>query len=146
MLNKAIIIAIKAHAGQLDKCGEPYVLHPLRVMLTRSSELERICGVLHDVVEDSDIKLEDLRREGFSDEIVNIIDCLTKRKGEKYEDFISRVLTNETACRIKLSDINDNMDVTRLQCYSDGDLERIERYKVAKRRILDHLFHITSAT
>lgn len=146
MLDKAMIIAIRAHSGQLDKCGEPYILHPMRVMLGRNNELERICGILHDVVEDSEITLTDLKTEGFSDEVIDIIDCLTKRKGEKYEDFISRVLTNEIACRIKLSDINDNMDVTRLQCYSDGDLERIERYKLAKRRILDHLFHTTNLT
>lgn len=80
MLNKAIIIAAQAHEGQLDKCGEPYILHPLRVMLKMHTEVERICAVLHDVVEDTNITLEDLRGEGFSEEIIGILDCLTKGK------------------------------------------------------------------
>jgi len=140
MLNKAIKIAIQAHENQVDKCGEPYILHPLRVMLTMQSEIDRICAVLHDVVEDSDITLDDLRKEGFDEDIIQILDCLTKRKGEKYEDFITRVLTNETACKIKLEDINDNMDVNRIQCYTDKDRARIEKYKKAKKRIKNNLF------
>ena len=140
MLNKAIKIAIQAHENQVDKCGEPYILHPLRVMLTMQSEIDRICAVLHDVVEDSDITLDDLRKEGFDEDIIQILDCLTKRKGEKYEDFITRVLTNKTACKIKLEDINDNMDVNRIQCYTDKDRARIEKYKKAKKRIKNNLF------
>jgi len=88
MLNKAIEIANRTHAGQVDKGGAPYILHPLRVMLSRENELERICAVLHDAVEDSDITFDDLRKEGFSEEVITILDCLTKRDGESYDEFI----------------------------------------------------------
>ena len=78
MLNKAIELANRAHAGQVDLAGEPYILHPLRVMMTREKEIERICAVLHDVVEDSNISFDDLRKEGFSEEVIKALDCLTK--------------------------------------------------------------------
>lgn len=140
MLNKAIEIAARAHEGQLDKCGEPYILHPLRVMLSKKTEIERICAVLHDVIEDSFMTLDDLSKEGFSEDIIEILDCLSKRIAEDYDDYISRILTNEIACSIKLADLNDNMDASRIQCYTEKDIARIEKYKKAKRRILDHLF------
>jgi (p)ppGpp synthase/HD superfamily hydrolase len=140
MLNKAIEIAAKAHDGQLDKCGEPYILHPLRVMLTRKTEIERVCAVMHDVIEDSFITIEDLRSEGFSEEVLSILDCLTKRVMEEYDDYISRVLTNDIACQIKLADLNDNMDPDRIKCCTEKDMLRIEKYKKAKRRILDYLY------
>ena len=140
MLNKAIEIAAKAHQGQFDKCGEPYILHPIRVMLSTKTDLERICAVMHDVIEDSFLSFDELRKEGFSEEVIEIIDCLSRRVGEDYSDYISRVLTNEVACKIKLADLNDNMDPTRIQCHTEKDMARIERYKSSKRRILDHLY------
>ena len=140
MLSKAIEIAARAHDGFNDKCGEPYILHPLRVMLSRKEELERICAVLHDVIEDTELTLDDLRNEGFSEEVILILDCLTKRPGEKYEDYISRIITNENACHIKLADLNDNMDPSRMICYDQDSEARLEKYKNAKRRILDVLF------
>ncbi|WFA09073.1 GTP pyrophosphokinase [Tissierella sp. Yu-01] len=136
MLNKAIEIAARAHNGQLDKCGESYILHPLRVMLSRKSEVERICAVLHDVVEDTNITFNDLRKEGFSDKIIEILDCLTRRNGEDYENYITRVLNNEVACQIKLADLADNMDPNRIQCYTEKDIVRIEKYRRARERIL----------
>jgi len=139
MLNKAIEIATRAHAGQVDKAGEPYILHPLRVMLSCKNELERICAVLHDVVEDSEITFDDLRKEGFSEDIITVLDCLTKRRGESYDEFIDRVLKNETACRVKLADLRDNMDLTRIKDPKDKDFERIKKYKEAADRILDAL-------
>ena len=74
-LEKAIEIAARAHAGQVDKAGQPYILHPIRVMLRMGSEAERITGVLHDVIEDSDVTLEDLRDEGFDAAILEALDC-----------------------------------------------------------------------
>lgn len=140
MLNKAIQIAAQAHEGQFDKCGEPYIFHPIRVMLANKTALERICAVMHDVIEDSFLTFDDLRNEGFSEEVIEIIDCLSRRIGEDYVDYISRVLTNDVACKIKLADLNDNMDPTRIQCFTEKDMARIERYKNTKRRILDHLY------
>ncbi len=139
MLNKAIEIANRAHAGQIDKGGEPYILHPLRVMLSRENELERICAVLHDVVEDSDITFDDLRKEGFSEEVIAVLDCLTKRDGESYDTFINRVLSNQTACHVKLADLRDNMNLTRIESPTEKDIERIQKYKDASERIFDAL-------
>ncbi|MEA4961233.1 hypothetical protein [Lutispora sp.] len=110
MLDKAIRIAAKAHEGQMDKAGQPYILHPLRVMFMRRDETERICAVLHDVIEDSDITIEYLRKEGFSEEVLSALNSLTKRENENYDDFIGRVIENKTACKVKLADLSDNMD------------------------------------
>ncbi|HQA59427.1 MAG TPA: hypothetical protein PK768_00205 [Tepidanaerobacteraceae bacterium] len=101
MLDKAIRIAAKAHEGQMDKAGQPYILHPLRVMFMRRNETERICAVLHDVIEDSDITIEYLRKEGFSEEVLSALDALTKRENENNDDFIGRVIKNKTACKVK---------------------------------------------
>lgn len=142
MLNKAIVIAAKAHDGQIDKGGNPYILHPLRVMINCESESEKICAVLHDVIEDTNITFEDLKSRGFSDEIVTALDCLTKREGESYDNFISRVLSNELACRVKLADLIDNMDLTRIQNPSEEDEARIQKYKLAADRISDALPYV----
>jgi len=142
MLNKAIEIAAKAHAGQFDKGGNPYILHPLRVLLNFcecENEATKICAVLHDVVEDSDITLADLKVEGFSEEVITALDCLSRRENEKYEDFISRVLTNEMACKVKNGDLADNMDLTRIPNPTSEDVERIKRYSEASDRIVDAL-------
>jgi len=139
MLNKPIEIANRAHSEQVDKGGEPYILHPLRVMLSRKNELERICAVLHDVVEDSDITFDDLRKEGFSEEVITILDCLTKHADESYDEFINRILTNETACHVKLADLCDNMDLTRIENPTEQDNERIKKYVKAAERISDAL-------
>lgn len=136
MLNKAIEIAAIAHTGQVDKGGAPYILHPIRIMLTRENELEQICAVLHDVVEDSEFTFEELRKQGFSEKVIDVLDCLTKRDGENYDEFIGRVLKNETACQVKLADINDNMNLTRIENPSEKDRERIRKYKKAVERIL----------
>ena len=139
MLSKAIAIAAKAHDGQTDKGGNPYILHPLRVMMNCESEAAKICAVLHDVIEDTGITLEDLKSQGFSDEIIATLDCLTKRNGESYDEFISRVLPNELACHVKLADLTDNMDLTRIQNPGVEDEARIQKYKLAADRILDAL-------
>ncbi len=139
MVNKAIEIAARAHAGQVDKAGLPYILHPLRVMLKVENELERICAVLHDVIEDSGVSYDDLHKEGFSGEVLDVLDCLTKRDGESYDDFISRILENKTASRIKLADLHDNMDLTRIKNPTEKDKERLKKYDEAAKRILERL-------
>jgi len=140
MLNKAIEMAAKAHSGQVDKGGNPYILHPLRVMLNfceNENEATKICAILHDVVEDTDITFDDLRAEGFSEEVIAALDCLTKRNDENYDNFISRVLTNEIACKVKKGDLADNMDLTRISNPTAKDKERIKKYREAKDRIMD---------
>lgn len=142
MLNKAIEMAAKAHAGQLDKGGKPYILHPLRVMMNfcdDNDEAAQICAILHDVVEDTSITLDDLRKEGFSGEVIAALDCLTKREDESYDDFINRILTNELACKVKNGDLADNMDLTRIKNPTAEDQERIDKYMDAANRINDAL-------
>lgn len=137
MLNDAIKLATMAHAGQVDKAGEPYILHPLRVMLACNSEQERIVAVLHDVVEDSDYTLTDIACE-FGSEIADALECLTKRKGERYADFIQRVRGNDLAVGVKIADLNDNMNMDRLpKPLTEADHLRYEKYRDAYRVLRD---------
>ncbi|PRR79959.1 Guanosine-3',5'-bis(diphosphate) 3'-pyrophosphohydrolase [Clostridium luticellarii] len=135
MLDKAILIAAKAHEGQVDKGGQPYILHPLRVMFSRKTEIEKICAVLHDVIEDTDISLDYLRDQEFSEEILSALDALTRRDGETYDEYISRVVKNKTASHVKLCDLCDNMDLSRIKNPSDADYERVKKYRKAADRI-----------
>lgn len=127
-LDTAIAIASKAHAGQVDKAGQPYILHPLRLMLKFRNEEEMIVAVLHDVVEDSDISLNELKNSGFSEAITQAIDCLSKRNGESYDDFILRVANNALARKVKIEDIKDNLDLTRIEHIDAKVLARVEKY------------------
>lgn len=130
-LDKAINIAATAHADQLDKAGQPYILHPLRLMLQFNTESARIVAIMHDVIEDSHYTFTDLKKAGFSDAIITAIDCLTKRNHEDYHDFIERVSQNEIATKVKIADIKDNLDITRLTELSEQDLQRIKKYHSA---------------
>ncbi|PCR95630.1 GTP pyrophosphokinase [Pseudomonas fluorescens] len=134
-LERAIAIAATAHAGQVDKGGAPYILHPLKVMLRMSSLEERIVAVLHDVVEDCGISLEDLRKEGFSDAVLSAIESVTKVPGESYEDFVERAAQNPIGRVVKLADLEENSDLSRIASPSWEDLERIEKYRRAIGRL-----------
>src|SRR5918911_3075057 len=124
----AIAIAARAHRGQRDKAGAPYLLHPLRMMLRMNSEAAMMAAVLHDVVEDTDWTLERLRREGFPEEVLEAVDCLTHRDGESYEEFVERVRTNPVARQVKIADLEDNMNIRRMSRLAAKDLERLEKY------------------
>ncbi len=102
--NKALGIAYKAHIGQLDKGGSPYILHPVRVALHCQTEDEKIVALLHDVVEDTSITFEDLKTEGLDDRLLEALKCLTKEEGEDYKAFIERVSTNRLATKVKIQD------------------------------------------
>jgi (p)ppGpp synthase/HD superfamily hydrolase len=129
-LERAIAIAAEAHAGQVDKAGAPYVLHPLRVMLSMSSIDERIVAVLHDVCEDCPgWTFDRLRNEGFSDRIIEALQSVTKREGEDYEDFVRRAAANPIGRRVKRADMKDNMDLSRIAAPSEKDFQRIEQYR-----------------
>lgn len=130
-LEKAIAISARAHEGQTDKGGSPYILHPLKVMLRLSHHDERIVAVLHDVVEDTHVTLADLRNEGFSEAILAAIDALTKREGETYQAFIERAARDRLARRVKLADLAENSDLSRIDSPSQNDLERVEKYRKA---------------
>jgi (p)ppGpp synthase/HD superfamily hydrolase len=127
-LGKAIAIAAQAHQDQYDKAGAPYILHPLRMMLRMSSETEMMAAILHDVVEDTDWTLDQLRQAGFSEEVVQAVACLTHRSHETYDEFIARVHTNAIASKVKLADLEDNMDMRRLCTLTGKDTERLHQY------------------
>src|SRR5436305_1493029 len=111
LLENAIRIAVEAHRGQKDRAGKPYILHPLRVMHSVETDDERIVAVLHDVVEDTYWTLERLAQEGFPPHVLNALDCVTRREGEEYSDFVERTATNAIAIRVKLADLKDNSDI-----------------------------------
>ncbi len=139
MLTEAIILAAQAHEGQLDKGGHPYIFHPLRLMLQLESEKDQIIAILHDVIEDTDWTLDKLREKGFSEEIVSVIDCLSRREEEDYEEYIDRLMLDSTACRIKLLDLRDNLDLTRIRGDSADARERVKKYQRAQKRIQEAL-------
>ena len=130
-IEDAIRLALDKHHGQTDKSGAPYILHPLRVMAGMQTETERIVAVLHDVVEDSEVTLDDLRHMGYSAEIVAAIDQLSRREDETYEQFIQRIKPHPLAVRVKLGDLLDNMDIRRNAALDEKALERFQRYQKA---------------
>ena len=139
-LQRAIEIATKAHNGQFDKGGKEYIGHPLRVMEMGQTEAEKIVGVLHDVIEDTSITIENLAEEGFSKEILDALLCVTKlSNNENYDHFISRVMTNPLAVKVKINDLKDNMNITRLKKVTKKDLERICKYQKAYNRLTTNI-------
>ena len=135
-LERAIQIATEAHKGQLDKAGREYIGHPIRVMDMGRTEDEKIVGVLHDVIEDTDWTFERLEAEGFSQEVINALRCVTKTsENENYDDFIDRVKKNPLAAAVKINDLTDNMDIRRLPYISDKDVKRLKKYLKAYKRL-----------
>lgn len=145
---KALWIADKAHMGQKDKAGQDYIYHPMRVAdaLANNKSLSlldrtegSIAGMLHDVVEDTDITINYLREHGFPENILFAIDCLTRREGENYQDFIVRCCQSKIAMRVKIADLEDNLDMRRLKHITEKDIERINRYLEARRYLCNML-------
>jgi (p)ppGpp synthase/HD superfamily hydrolase len=134
-LERAIEIAVTAHKGQKEKSGAPYILHPLRVMLSVESEEERIVGVLHDVVEDTPWTFDQLRDEGFSEAILAALDTVTIRENEDYSTFISRSADNVIGRRVKIADLRDNMDLSRIPQPTEKDHKRMEKYTKAMAQL-----------
>ena len=146
-LERAIEIATEAHQGQLDKAGKDYIGHPLRVMAMGRTLDEKIVGVLHDVIEDSDWTFGMLQNEGFSPEVIEALRCVTKTsENENYDDFIDRIKKNPLATAVKLNDLTDNMDIRRLPYLSDKDVKRLKRYLKAYKRLTgEPLFSVYAA-
>ncbi|WJQ79806.1 HD domain-containing protein [Brevibacillus brevis] len=135
-LEKAIYIATQAHEGQVDKGGNPYILHPLRIMLKMSTVETMISAVLHDVLEDTDVTVEELRNEGFSEEIIAAVIALTRNDDETYMEFVGRTKQNPIARLVKLGDLEDNSDLSRIPEPTEKDYERLLRYKRAIKELL----------
>ena len=136
-LERAIEIATEAHKGQYDKAGNDYIGHPLRVMDMGRTEEEKIVGVLHDVVEDTEWTFAQLAAEGFSQEVIDALQCITKlSENENYDDFIERVKKNPLATAVKINDLSDNMDIRRLPYLSDKDVKRLKKYLKAYKKLI----------
>ncbi len=136
MLERAIAVATEAHAGQLDKAGQPYILHPIRLMLSMTTDTERVVALLHDVAEDCDDWDVDRIRSEFGDDVGAAVDALTKRAGEDYDTYLGRVEGNPVAVKVKLADLGDNSDTSRLEHTTDQDKERLRKYQLAISRLM----------
>jgi len=132
-LERAIAIAAEAHAGQVDKAGKPYILHPLRVMLRLETAEERIVAVLHDIVEDCGWSIDDLGAAGFSPTVLRAVESLTRKDGESYDAFVARAAADPIGRRVKLADLEDNSDPSRIANPTDRDRARLEKYQRAIR-------------
>ena len=135
-LERAIEIAISAHKGQTDKGGNPYILHPLRVMMSLESQAEKMVGVLHDVVEDSDWTFEDLENEGFPVDVIDALKSVTKNESEHGSDegyfrFVERAKLNPIGARVKIADLQDNLDISRIPELDESAMQRINKYKIS---------------
>ena len=139
MLEEAILIATRAHMGQVDKGNQPYILHPLRVMLRLQTEEERTVGVLHDVIEDTSVTIEDLRKQGISKEVLEALEHIAKGKQEPYMEYISRVIQNPLALKVKKCDLEDNMNRSRLEKVTEKDEARLKKYELAYSKVIEAL-------
>lgn len=139
LLVKAVKLAVQAHSGQLDKAGKPYIDHPLRVMNAVSATEEKIVAVLHDTIEDTDLTIEKLQSEGFPENILNALIVLTKKKGDDYSEYIERVKQNAIALRVKIADMADNMDRSRIENPTEKDLKRFEKYQAIFPTLMEAL-------
>lgn len=131
LIEKALEIALQAHRGQTDKSGEAYILHPLRLMSKMKSDDEKAVALLHDVIEDSDFSDETLLSQGIPEHVVNAVKSLTKIDGESYQEFIERVKFNPLAKKVKIADLEDNINILRLKTLNSDDLQRVKKYHQA---------------
>lgn len=124
-------IAKRAHKGQVDKAGAPYILHPETVASFVTKDDEKIVAYLHDVIEDTPCQLRDLENAGFSSEIIKAVDLLTRKTGQSYKQYLKLVKTNELARVVKLADLKHNSDLSRLTHVTENDIKRLKKYQDA---------------
>ncbi|SEK43857.1 HD domain-containing protein [Streptococcus equinus] len=124
-------IAKRAHKGQVDKDGAPYILHPETVASFVTKDDEKIVAYLHDVIEDTPCQLRDLENAGFSSEIIKAVDLLTRKTGQSYKQYLKLVKTNELARVVKLADLKHNSDLSRLTHVTENDIKRLKKYQDA---------------
>lgn len=136
LTKKALRLCFSAHKEQVDKTGLPYVFHPFHLAEQMDDEISTVCALLHDVVEDTDITLSDIRKMGFTEEVVQVLALLTHENDVPYMDYIKRISTNPIATKVKIADLLHNSDTTRLDVVDEFALRREEKYKKA----LDFLY------
>ena len=130
LLGRVLVLATNAHAGQFDRGGKPYILHPLKVMhYLKSDDEELQCmALLHDVVEDTKTTWDDLTAIGCTERVINGVKALTKMPGESYDQYKQRVFANEDAMKVKMADLRHNTDIRRLKGVTEKDIIRMEKY------------------
>ena len=131
MTKKALILCFEAHKEQIDKSGMPYVFHPFHLAEQMQDEESTIVALLHDVIEDTDYTLDDLRKMGFGDSVLAAINLMTHEDGVPYMDYVEQIKTNPVAKTVKLADLRHNSDMTRLEVVTPRDQERAEKYLAA---------------
>lgn len=141
-IDSTLAFAAEAHKGATDKYGRPYILHVLRVMVETGEmggdDDALMVALLHDVIEDTDTTLDDLRDRGYSDAVITAVDAISRRDGEDYQAFVRRAAADPIAWRVKKADLLDNMNIRRADVVRPEDAERLERYRAAWQTISDH--------
>lgn len=131
LTKKALKLCFEAHKEQVDKTGLPYVFHPFHLAEQMDDEISTVCALLHDVVEDTEITLNDLRREGYPEEVIEVLTLLTHDENVPYMDYVEKIATNPTAKKVKIADLLHNSDTTRLDYIDEWAMKREEKYKKA---------------
>lgn len=138
-LQRAIEIAVEAHKDQKDKADMPYILHPLRLMFQMKTDNEKIAAVLHDVVEDSNWTVVDLKKENFNNEVIEAVNLLTRDDNDSYDEFIKKAASSPLSKAVKIADIKDNMDLNRISNLTEKDLSRIKKYHRVLKLLTDEI-------
>ena len=136
LTRKALRISFEAHRNQVDWSGVPYVYHPYEVASHMDDEFSTCVALLHDVIEDTDITPDFLRKEGFPGQVVHAVICMTHSEGVSYMDYIRGIKRNSLATKVKLADLDHNSDISRIEDLAEADLERLEKYRIAKEYLL----------
>ncbi len=131
LTKRAMVIAYKAHLNQFDKSGLPYIYHPIHLAEQMKDETTTIIALLHDVIEDTNITLEDLKKEGFSSDVLDALYLMAHDKNTPYMDYILLIKKNPYAKTVKLADLEHNSDMSRLNIIGKEELDRVEKYKKA---------------
>ena len=127
----AFEIAKTAHAGQTDKAGLDYILHPLQVAAEVTTDEEKAVALLHDIIEDTDVTASELLAKGLPDNVVEAVEALTKKHNQNYAAYMAGVKKNRLATAVKLADLKHNSDLSRLEKITQKDRERAEKYRKA---------------
>lgn len=138
MTKKAIKLMFEKHKDQVDKSGMPYVFHPFHLAEQMDDEETTITALLHDIVEDTDTTFDDLRKLGFSDNVINALKLMTHDKNIDYFEYVKNISKNPIARKVKIKDLEHNMDTSRLDEVTDKDLERVKKYKKCHKYLLNN--------
>ena len=137
MTKKALKLCFDAHKEQIDKSGMPYVFHPFHLAEQMTDENTTIVALLHDVIEDTDYTIDDLRKMGFDEKVINAISLMTHDPAVAYMEYVAQIKTNPIAKAVKLADLKHNSDMSRLDSITPYDVDRAEKYKKAIK-LLEH--------